>query len=536
MTDIVNPVLRGMYPDPSWIWDPQSQQVAIVNSTFEYVPGLPIHVTDDLAHYQFVGHAVDEGMAHALLLDYVLDSGGLYAPTLRYIHGRYVIACTVARLDEAAAIAGGVDAHTLAQFQAAQGNFVIVADDLAGPWRGPYWVEGAEGIDPDLFEDADGTVFWTQTHGAPNAAFEGQTEVWTARIDPHNWMLQDANKTPLWRGFGAESVWAEGPHLYRIGEWTYLMTAEGGTSFDHSEMIMRAHTPHGLRAAIADAQKVQPQREQPGDEQHCDVGSNDPGVLDLFHPDLANPFLTHRMLGNTEPVQCVGHADLLHHPQLGWWLACLGTRQTRTDGSGSLNFLGRETFIAPVNWEHAPGQWHLESDGIVNTDATPGWPVLACGTGRLVEQYRVNAQEVQVQHLPFDSDPTQQIVITDWDDNAQLLTVRGEQSLQYRRITEERWSMTLPTVGHVQIRQDDRHRIDLVTDAQGIHWYKRAGDQTLADETAGIGPWVITFVHGTVRISTEEYGNARTVALVDATALSTEYSGGFVGCMIGLEM
>ncbi len=30
--DITNPVLRGMYPDPSWMWDEPGERVALVNS------------------------------------------------------------------------------------------------------------------------------------------------------------------------------------------------------------------------------------------------------------------------------------------------------------------------------------------------------------------------------------------------------------------------------------------------------------------------------------------------------------------------
>lgn len=47
-----------------------------------------------------------------------------------------------------------------------------------------------------------------------------------------------------------DAVWAEGPHLYRVGDYLYLMTAEGGTSFEHSEMIMRTHAPRGFAAAL----------------------------------------------------------------------------------------------------------------------------------------------------------------------------------------------------------------------------------------------------------------------------------------------
>ena len=102
---ITNPVLRGMYPDPSWIWDTTREEIVLVNSSFELVPGLPIHTTRDLVTWTRTANAVDEAMSHRLLIDGVEDSGGLYAPTIRRIGGRYVIVCTVARVDEVKALA-----------------------------------------------------------------------------------------------------------------------------------------------------------------------------------------------------------------------------------------------------------------------------------------------------------------------------------------------------------------------------------------------------------------------------------------------
>lgn len=31
---ITNPILRGMNPDPSWIWDDEFQRIVLVTSTF----------------------------------------------------------------------------------------------------------------------------------------------------------------------------------------------------------------------------------------------------------------------------------------------------------------------------------------------------------------------------------------------------------------------------------------------------------------------------------------------------------------------
>lgn len=84
-------------------------------------------------------------------------------------------------------------------------------------------------------------------------------------------------------------------------------------------------------------------------------------ITGLFEACKRNPILTHRHLGAGEPVQCVGHADLLLHPTVGWLLACLGIRETPGEEPGeTFSYCGRETFVAPVVWRHNPGLVELD--------------------------------------------------------------------------------------------------------------------------------------------------------------------------------
>ncbi|MBR1960227.1 MAG: family 43 glycosylhydrolase, partial [Bacteroidales bacterium] len=53
----------------------------------------------------------------------------------------------------------------------------------------------------------------------------------------------------------------------------------------------------------------------------------------------------------TNPIQGVGHADLVQAHDGSWWLVCLGFRTQ----SGMHHLLGRETFLAPVRWDK--GAW-----------------------------------------------------------------------------------------------------------------------------------------------------------------------------------
>jgi alpha-N-arabinofuranosidase len=274
-----------------------------VTSTFEYLPGLPVHRSRDLVNWEPVGHVVDRvGM-----LDYgrAADSGGLYAPTIRHDGQRFYVVCTL--------VTGGER----------QGNFVTVAERPWGPWSDPVWWEDTRGIDPSLFFDGD-DAWCLGTRLVDDPEYPQQTEVWLRRFDKES-LTPVGAETILWNGALRGAIWAEGPHLYRRGDHVLLIAAEGGTERHHAVVAARADAVTG------------PYRGNP-----------------------ANPILTHRHLGRTSPVTNVGHADLIDLPDGSSWAVMLATRPV--DGA---DVLGRETFLAPVVWEDgwpviAPGVGSLE--------------------------------------------------------------------------------------------------------------------------------------------------------------------------------
>ena len=75
----------------------------------------------------------------------VQSNGGIHAPTIRYKDGVYYIITTNVYYDEELKKANMV-------------NFIITAENPAGPWSDPIHILGAPGIDPDLFFDDDGKV------------------------------------------------------------------------------------------------------------------------------------------------------------------------------------------------------------------------------------------------------------------------------------------------------------------------------------------------------------------------------------------
>ncbi len=303
-----NPVMRGFHPDPSAcrVDGPDGTWYYLVTSTFEYLPGLPVFRSRNLVDWELVGHVLDR--ADQVDLQAVRDSGGLFAPTIRYDGEgkRFVVVCTVV---------GGTSG----------GNFIATATDPAGPWSDPVrW--DIDGIDPSVFIDDDGSWWAHGTRRVAEPEWDQQTEVWVRRIDPTDLSL-GTEEHIVWTGAVRGAVWAEGPHLFRRGEYIYLLAAEGGTGRNHAVIIARSSHP-----------------------------------TEPFVGCPRNPVLTHRNLGNDSTVTNVGHADLIEAPDGTSWALLLASRPQ----AGS-DLLGRETFLVPVQWQD-------------------GWPVFAPGVGHLVPE------------------------------------------------------------------------------------------------------------------------------------------------------
>jgi alpha-N-arabinofuranosidase len=308
-----NPVLPGCFPDPSVCR--VGQDFYLAGSSFEFLPGIPLHHSRDLAHWRPIGHAVDR--PGQLALDGVRPSGGLYAPTLRHAAGRFHLVCTL------------VDGF------GASGNFLMSADDPAGAWSDPVWIPQAPGFDPSLFFDDDGSVYLLGTRQTDSA---GHTEIWLRTLDLATGRL-DGPDHVLFRGALHDAVWAEGPHLYRYDGLYYLVLAEGGT--DHGHAVTVARSRH---------------------------------VTGPYENHPRNPVLTHRHLGLAYPVSGVGHADLVDTPGGDWYALVLGSRMY----GGRYANLGRETFVARVVWEGGwpvvnPGVGRLEERAEIGLTPYP-WP------------------------------------------------------------------------------------------------------------------------------------------------------------------
>ena len=85
-----NPIIPGFHPDPSICR--VEEDYYLVNSSFEYFPGVPIYHSQDLMHWHQIGHCLTR--ESQLPLQGVKASDGIYAPTIRYHEGRFYMVTT----------------------------------------------------------------------------------------------------------------------------------------------------------------------------------------------------------------------------------------------------------------------------------------------------------------------------------------------------------------------------------------------------------------------------------------------------------
>ena len=321
-----NPILAGGYPDPSIC--KVGDTFYLVNSSFEYFPGLPIHKSTDLINWELIGHGLhreSQASSTVNLVD-VQSNGGIHAPTIRYNKGVYYIISTNVYYDAEKNKTDMV-------------NFIITANNPAGPWSDPIHIEGAPGIDPDLFFDDNGRVWYVGNQAPENPSFDGEGEIWLQELDLNEYSLI-GERHLLWRG-ACGGVWAEGPHMYKKDGKYYLIIAEGGTSFNHAVMVAMSENIEGP-----------------------------------YISNPRNPILTSRHLSYDNWVNSTGHGDIVELDDGRYYMVILGIRNEINRGSN----MGRETFIAPLSWEREPFEWKENKDL---------WPVVSPISGKVEKENEV---------------------------------------------------------------------------------------------------------------------------------------------------
>ena len=85
-----HPLIPGYHPDPSICR--VGNEYYIVNSSFQYFPGVPVFKSSDMKHWEQIGNVLNRNSQ--LPLKGASSWLGIYAPTLRYHDGTFYMITT----------------------------------------------------------------------------------------------------------------------------------------------------------------------------------------------------------------------------------------------------------------------------------------------------------------------------------------------------------------------------------------------------------------------------------------------------------
>ncbi|TMW71020.1 glycoside hydrolase family 43 protein [Alteribacter natronophilus] len=299
MNMIQNPILTGFNPDPSICRAGEDYYIAV--STFEWFPGVGIYHSRDLKNWRLVSRPLNRLSQLNMMGN--PDSGGIWAPALSYSDGKFWLIYTDVKVTEGQ----WKDCH----------NYLVTCETIDGEWSEPVHMNSS-GFDPSLFHDDDGRKYFVNM-------------VWDQRVGNHPFygiVLQEYNaeerkltgpKEIIFKGTDVKLT--EAPHLYKINGYYYLLTAEGGTKYDHQATIARSENLWGPYEV---------------------------------HPE--NPLIS-SFASPRNPLQKAGHASIVETHTNEWFLVHLTGRPLPMEGQPLLDPrgfcpLGRETAIQRLEWKN----------------------------------------------------------------------------------------------------------------------------------------------------------------------------------------
>jgi len=298
MTIIHNPILTGFNPDPSICRVDEDYYIAV--STFEWFPGVGIYHSKDLKNWRLISRPLNRPSQLNMMGN--PDSGGVWAPQLSYNDGKFWLIYTDVKV-----VSGQwKDCH----------NYLTTSDTIDGKWSDPVYLNSS-GFDPSLFHEEDGKGYLLNM-------------LWDHRVDNHNFYgivlqeydyeLQQLIGTPEIIFEGTDIKLTEAPHIYRWNGYYYLLTAEGGTKYEHAATIARSRYLKGPYEV---------------------------------HPD--NPLIS-SWPNPRNPLQKAGHASIVQTHTNEWFLVHLTGRPLPQSDQPVLSDrgycpLGRETAIQRLEWK-----------------------------------------------------------------------------------------------------------------------------------------------------------------------------------------
>ena len=261
-----NPIIAGDHPDPSILKDGENYYMTF--SSFDSYPGLTIWHSTDMVNWRPLTAALQQIV------------GSVWAPELIKHGNRYYI-------------------YFPGRLNAYRSNYVIWSESIDGPWSDPIDMKNSL-IDPGHAVDEHGKRFLFLSGGyyAPlsddGLSITGDVKkIYDGWKYPDDWIV--------------ESFSQEGPKITRIGEYYYMILAEGGT----------AGPPTG----------------------HMIISARSKSLHGPWENSPYNPIA--RTLSADEYWWSKGHGTLVQSPDRKWWMVYHAYEK---------NFmtLGRQTMLEPI--------------------------------------------------------------------------------------------------------------------------------------------------------------------------------------------
>lgn len=206
-----NPIISGYNPDPSICR--VGDDFYLVNSTFEFYPGVPVYHSKNLVNWELINYCLRD--KEQLYLDGVRPSGGIYAPMLCYHNGEFFMTTTNV-------------SH--------KGHLIVHTSDIYGKWSKPVWIDQG-GIDPTLLFDGEDVYFASTSRDK-----DDRDGIFMCKINPYT---GEKLSESVCISHGCGGICPEGPHIYKLNGKYYLLLAEGGTEYGHMVTMQRADSPFG---------------------------------------------------------------------------------------------------------------------------------------------------------------------------------------------------------------------------------------------------------------------------------------------------
>jgi xylan 1,4-beta-xylosidase len=201
----LNPIFGGDYADPTIVRD--GNDYYMTHSAFDYQPGLTVFHSTDLVNWEPISYA---------LTTYL---GAGWAPDLCKYKDQFFIYFTIA----------------------GRGNFVVYSKSPYGPWSSPVDIK-LHGIDPCHIVDETGQR-WLFLNDGYRAKLTNDG----LSIIPET-LEKVYNGWEFPREFESDGFNLEGPKLKKIGDYYYMVSAEGGTAGppqSHMVIVARSKSING---------------------------------------------------------------------------------------------------------------------------------------------------------------------------------------------------------------------------------------------------------------------------------------------------